>query len=77
MTTKITSTGIVFPDATIQITGTVLQGDKGPTGATGPTGAPGATGPSGGTGPKGFQGPKGFKGFKGAKGPDYQEPFAP
>ena len=75
MVTKITSTGIIFPDATVQVTGTVLQGDKGLTGPKGPKGVQGLTGPKGVqglTGPKGIQGPKGFKG---AKGPDYVDPI--
>ena len=66
------STGLVFPDGTIQPTAQLV----GPTGATGPTGAPSTvTGPTGAqglqgiVGPTGPQGVQGIQGIQGAVGP--------
>ena len=57
MTTKITTSGIVFNDSST-IT-TKNGGNQGPTGGTGPTGPTGATGPTGPQGPTGATGPPG------------------
>ena len=53
MTTKLTSTGITFNDATVATTRSHMIG---------PPGAPGPTGPTGPTGPQGPQGPQGPRG---------------
>lgn len=59
MTTKITSTGITFNDATVATTRSQMLGPTGPTGATGPSGGTGPQGPSGPPGPPGPPGPAG------------------
>jgi hypothetical protein len=56
MTTKITSTGVTFPDLTVL---TSLGEATGPSGPTGPTGSTGPSGPSGPPGPPGPGGPPG------------------
>jgi hypothetical protein len=60
MTTKLTSTGITFDDATVATTRADLLGPPGPTGPTGPQGPQGPTGPQGPQGPTGPQGPQGY-----------------
>ena len=57
MTTKITSTGIVFNDATTVASKSDATGPTGPQGPTGNTGLQGLTGATGLQGPAGPQGP--------------------
>lgn len=52
------SSGLVFPDGSVQYSATV-EGPQGPPGLTGPQGPAGATGPQGPTGATGPQGPPG------------------
>ena len=66
MTTKITSTGVTFPDLTVL---TSLGEATGPTGPSGPTGSGGPTGPTGSTGSTGPTGPSGPPGPPGPTGP--------
>jgi hypothetical protein len=62
MSTKITFTGITFPDNSIQTTAAVVgyTGSAGYTGSIGYTGSRGAAGPTGYTGSIGYTGSQGF-----------------
>jgi len=63
MTTKITSSGVVFNDTTTQTTKATSPGPTGPNGPAGPTGPTGPTGLSGPTGSAGGTGPTGPTGL--------------
>ena len=71
MSTQLVSTGLKFPDGSIQTESTVAgaTGATGSNGATGATGAAGSNGATGATGAAGSNGSNGATGATGATGP--------
>jgi hypothetical protein len=61
--TKISSSGLTFPDGTTQSSATLPSGPSGPTGPTGSSGTTGPNGYTGSTGPVGPTGPTGPAGY--------------